>query len=254
MKFRMAAAMTNIPCWFLETGLYQKNQELYDKYQKIKKEDKFKISQKKVYHIQCSGKPITEIESIIKRWYLKSVGRGNPACIIYDYIKLTGESDYNKKEYELIGEKVNRLKELSVQLDVPILTACQLNRTAEGSTAIDNSSAVAQSDRLNWIASMLALYRRKTLDELSLDGAENGTHKMIILKSRFRGVESSQFHDYVKVSAGKGKFKYEQNFISFHVENFRVEERGTLRDIIKKRQEIYDIQKEPENQDNEGKF
>jgi replicative DNA helicase len=243
MKFRMAASLTSIPCWFLETGLYQKNQELYDKYQKAKNEDKFKISRKKIFHIQCAGKPITEIESIIKRWYLKEVGRGGQACIIYDYIKLTGESDYNKKEYELIGEKVNRLKELSVQLNVPILTACQLNRSAEGVSAVDSSSAVAQSDRLNWMASFLAIFRRKTLDELSDDGLMYGTHKMIILKSRFRGVESSQFHDYVKVPGAKGKSKFEQNFISFQVENFDVQEKGTLRDIVKSRREQYDIQK-----------
>jgi hypothetical protein len=239
----MAASLTSIPCWFLETGLYQKNQELYDKYQKAKNEDKFKISRKKIFHIQCAGKPITEIESIIKRWYLKEVGRGGQACIIYDYIKLTGESDYNKKEYELIGEKVNRLKELSVQLNVPILTACQLNRSAEGVSAVDSSSAVAQSDRLNWMASFLAIFRRKTLDELSDDGLMYGTHKMIILKSRFRGVESSQFHDYVKVPGAKGKSKFEQNFISFQVENFDVQEKGTLRDIVKSRREQYDIQK-----------
>ena len=156
MKFRIASSITGIPVWHLETGNWKKNIQLYNKFQETK--DQIKIIQNQVDHLQVSGKPIEEVISIVKRWYFSKVGRGNPCVVIYDYIKLTGESDKNKQEYQLIGEKVNALKELSLELNIPILTACQLNRSAEN--GVDDSSAISQSDRLQWFASFVAIFRQ----------------------------------------------------------------------------------------------
>lgn len=228
MKFRIASSITGIPMWYLETGNFKKNDELLAKWNS-KKSELSKI-QGRVSHLQVAGKPISEIESIIQRWYLSEVGRGNPAIVVYDYIKLTGEGDKNKQEYQLIGEKVDRLKELSVRLNIPILTACQLNRSAENGT--DDSSAIAQSDRLQWFASYVGIFRRKTLEEQAEDGINYGTHKMIELASRYQGKEAhGHAGDLVKVQEGN-QVKYKKNFINFSVNNFDVKEKGTLQDIV----------------------
>ena len=180
--------------------------------------------------MQVAGKPVEEIESIIQRWYLSEVGRGNPAIVVYDYIKLTGEgSDKNKQEYQLIGDKVDRLKNLSVRLNIPILTACQLNRSAENGT--DDSSAIAQSDRLQWFAAYVGIFRRKTLEEQAEDGLSYGSHKMIELAARYQGKNAHGHTDLVKVKEGN-QTKYKKNFISFDVQNFNVQEKGSLQDII----------------------
>lgn len=230
MKFRIASSLTGIPVWHLETGNWKKNAQLYTKFQDSKATIKSVSNQ--VDHLQVAGKPIEEIVSIVKRWYFSKVGRGNQCVIIYDYIKLTGESDKNKQEYQLIGEKVNSLKELSLELNVPILTACQLNRSAEN--GVDDSSAISQSDRLQWYASYVAIFRRKTVEEIAEDGQEFGSHKMIPLATRFQGRDSQGHHDHVRIQQGRS-VKYQPNFISFNIANFNVEERGTLSDIVEAR-------------------
>jgi hypothetical protein len=227
MKFRIASSVTGIPVWHLETGNWKKNGQLYTKFQDSKNE--IKALQNKVDHLQVSGKPIEQVISIVKRWYYTKVGRGNPCVVVYDYIKLTGEFEKNKQEYQLIGEKVNALKELSLELDVPILTACQLNRSAEN--GVDDSSAISQSDRLQWFASYVAIFRRKTVEEIAEDGQEFGSHKMIPLATRFQGRESQGHHDLVRIQEGRA-VRYQTNFISFNISNFNVQETGTLSDIV----------------------
>jgi len=250
IKFRMAAAISGVPCTLLERGLFVRNRELLEKYNASK--DQLKKLQKLTYHKQVAGRPIEEIVAMIRRWYYNVVGRGNPAIVIYDYIKLTGEKDYQKKEYELVGEKVNRLKELSVELDIPILTANQLNRTAE--SGVDDSSAISQSDRLQWYSSFCAIFRRKTLEEIAEDGIEYGGHKMIVLKSRHQGEEASGHSDLVRVPTGKKTFKYVNNFISFNVDNFNVEEKGDLRDILNAKKQIIKIKTDNNDDDDNTSF
>lgn len=227
MKFRIASSLTGIPVWHLETGNWKKNANLFQKFDQSKA--KIKALSNQVDHLQVAGKPIEEVASIVKRWYFSKVGRGNQCVIVYDYIKLTGESDKNKQEYQLIGEKVNALKELCLELNVPILTACQLNRSAE--SGVDDSSAISQSDRLQWFASFVAIFRRKSVEEIADDGPEFGSHKLIPLATRFQGKDSAGHHDLVRVQEGK-KVKYMPNFISFNINNFNVEETGTLEDVL----------------------
>ena len=140
-----------------------------------------------------------------------------------------------------MGDKVDRLKECHLRLNIPLLTACQLNRTAEGGN--DDSSAIAQSDRLQWFASQVGIFRRKTIEEIADDGIEFGSHKYIELATRYQGQEAHGHNNLVRVVDEKGKVKYVQNFINYNVENFHVEELGSLDDIIKKKSvqvEIFD--------------
>jgi replicative DNA helicase len=228
IKFRMASAITGIPTWWLETGNYKKNKELNAKFEAHKTELRAALNH--VQHMKVAGKKTEDVISLIQRWYYGEVGRGNPAVVVYDYIKLTGESDGDKKEYQLIGEKVDKLKELHGLLGIPLLTACQLNRSAEGGT--DDSSAIAQSDRLQWFAAQVGIFRRKTLEEKAEDGEEYGTHKYIELATRFQGKDSQGHSSDVKVVGEKGKVSYKTNFINYKVENFSVTELGTLKDMV----------------------
>jgi replicative DNA helicase len=227
VQFRIASSATGISVWHLETGMWKKDEEMVKKFNENK--DKLKLAQEKVKHMTVAGKPIEEICSIIRRWYYSEVGRGNDCVVVYDYIKLTGEKDFNKKEYELIGEKVNSLKELTLELDIPLLTACQLNRSAESGN--DDSSAIAQSDRLQWFASFVAIFRRKTPEEISQEGPEFGTHKLIPLATRFQGREAQGHHDLVRVAEGN-RYKYVPNFINYSIDNFQVTENGTLENMV----------------------
>ena len=127
---------------------------------------------------------------------------------------------------------MNSLKELCSELNIPILTACQLNRSAEN--GVDDSSAISQSDRLQWFASFVGNFRRKTVEEIASDGEEFGSHKLIPLSTRFQGKDSAGHHDLVRIKEGK-KVKYAQNYVSFDIQNFNVEEKGTLEDNVSAR-------------------
>lgn len=229
MKFRIASSITGVPVWWLETGNYKKNKELYAKFESKKQELKKALGH--VQHMTVARKKVDEITSLIQRWYYGEVGRGNPAVVVYDYIKLTGEMEGNKQEYQLIGEKVDRLKECHLRLNIPLLTACQLNRSAEGGN--DDSSAIAQSDRLQWFASQVGIFRRKTIEEQAEDGTQFGTHKYIELATRYQGKDARGHSNLIKVTDEKGRIKYRSNFINYKVENFQVSECGTLEDIVK---------------------
>jgi hypothetical protein len=122
----------------------------------------------------------------------------------------------------------------------------QLNRTGENfnrnsSAVIDDSSAIALSDRLQWFASFVAIFRRKTLDELALDGQQFGTHKLVPTKTRFQGKEAAGHQDLVRRLDPTGKEIWAQNYLNYNVQNFKIEERGSLETIAQRQREQYEL-------------
>lgn len=235
IKLRTAAAFSGVPLWYLETGNWRKNSDMVEKVRGSLKN----ISKNyKTYHYHVGNKPVDEVCSIIRRWYLSVVGRGKPAIVIYDYLKLTGEKvAQNWAEYQALGEKVDKFKRICLEFNFPFLTAIQLNRSGENSgrdssNVVDDGAAVAISDRLSWFATYLAIFRRKTFDEIMLDTQESGTHKLIELKARYQGKEAAGHQDLVLRKFPDGKQRYIRNYINFEVKNFLVEEKGSLKDAI----------------------
>jgi len=243
IQLRMVSSLADVPMWYLETGNWRKNEEMTKKvraaWQLVKNYE--------YYHYHVGSKNIDQICSIIRRWYLSKVGRGNQALIAYDYIKLTGEKVGNNwAEHQAIGEKIDKLKRISEEINCPIVTAMQLNRSGENfnrnsNTVVDDSSVIALSDRLQWFASFVAIFRRKTLDELALDGQQFGTHKLIPTKTRFQGKEAAGHQDLVRRLDSAGKEVWAQNYLNYNVQNFKIEERGSLQDIATRQREQYEL-------------
>ena len=192
-----------------------------------------------VFHQHVGSKTIDEVATIIRRWYWTHVGRGNKCLICYDYLKLTGEKlSNNWAEYQAIGEKTDKLKRIAEEIDSPIFTAVQINRSGENQKkdtkkVTDDSSVIAQSDRLMWFCTFLAIFRRKTAYELTEDGKAFGTHKMIKLKGRYQGKDAAGHDDGIERLMEDGSVEYEENYINYDVQNFNVKEVGTLQDILK---------------------
>jgi replicative DNA helicase len=231
-RFRATSSLTNINMWFLESGNWKKNPEMAEiLYQKKKHLERLKG---KVYHINVANLPVEDVCSIMRRWYYRHVGRGGKAFIEYDYIKLTGERlGENWAEHQAIGEKINRLNEVSNQLEAPLFTAMQLNRSAE-KEEVDDSSAIAVSDRLAWFAAWVGLFRRKRIREIEEFGNNWGSHILKPLFTRFQGKSSYGHSDLVKIPGPKKeKARYMENFLNYNIENFNIEEMGTLRDMVK---------------------
>ena len=258
IRFRMAGAMTDVPTWYLETGQWRKNPEYFEK---IRRAQKTLSESNEFYHMHVANKSIDQICSLIKRWYYNEVGRGNQCLIVYDYVKLTGEKvGQNWAEYQAIGEKINRLKEIAVEVNAPMLTAMQLNRSAEGRNRVDDSSAISLSDRLQWFAAFVGIFRQKDEEELMLDNEydENGnmtynagTHKLIPVKSRFQGKDAMGHADYLRRVFPDGSQRYVGNYINFSLENFSVREEGSLRHLCERARENYLIE-DIQNNDGDG--
>jgi len=233
-KFRAIAAKTGVSLWYIETGNWRKNPDMV---QKVRTHLKDVGQVYQVTHRFIGNKKIDEIMSMTRRWYLREVGRGNNCLVVFDYIKAIDKLTGNQQEYQLMGDKVDSLKKLAEELDCPIVTAVQNNRSGittnkDVSGIVDDESSVGISDRITWYASYVGLLRRRVAEEIVLDTPESGTHKLIELVSRFQGRDAAGHQDLLRRQFPDGKIKYVKNFINLEIRNFRVEERGSLRDSI----------------------
>ena len=86
---------------------------------------------------------------------------------------------------------------------------------------------------MQWFASQVGIFRRKTIEEQAEDGVEFGTHKYIELATRYQGKHAKGHSNLVRVVDDRGRVTYKSNFINYKVENFQVTESGTLEDIVK---------------------
>jgi replicative DNA helicase len=233
VQFRAMASVTGVGLWYLETGKWAFNKTLHDRVSSSLKDI---AKDYQVTHLAIGNRKIEEILSIARHWYLKKVGRGNKCLICFDYLKIV-EFTGNKQEYQLMGDKVDALKKLSEELDCPVLTAVQSNRSGittnrDVSELVDDESSIGISDRISWYASFVAILRRKVSEEIILDSPESGTHKMIPLVSRWLGRDASGHSDLILRTFPDGKKKWIKNYINFNIDNFKVDERGSLRDAI----------------------
>lgn len=238
--FRSMSALSQMHTSHLEEGNWTKNKQLYDKLQSA-----YKISNTlkgKLFHHYIGNRSIEEIQNIIKRWFFGVCGRGNPALIILDYIKIGDEklSNYNGEHQEL-GRKINCLNAISQELNVPVLTSMQLNRSAIIDKREDEA-AISMTDRLSWFANGVFIFRKKRPEEISEEGVKFGTHKLIPVVLRYEGKNTSLL-DLVKIEGGS-KPTYKQNFINYNFSNFLLEERGTLREIIMDKSLSKNLQKD----------
>ena len=124
----------------------------------------------------------------------------------------------------------------------------QLNRTGErgrANSVVDDASAISLSDRLQWFASFVAIFRRKSLEELAMDGEDFGSHKLIPLKTRWQGKDAAGHQDLFQrredPNDSNSDLIWVPNFLNFDVNNFDIEERGSVADIIRRENGIVEI-------------
>lgn len=229
---RASAAEAGINSWYLETGNWIKNPELAKKVQASF--PRFKELSGKFYHKYVPNKDIWEIISIIRKWYFKHIGRGNKALIVYDYLKITSDADKNRAEWQQLGDKISYLNEIGYDLNIPILTAGQQNRSGEfNGQRNDDSTTAGASDRINQYVCFNAVFRRKTLEEIATHGAKFGSHLLSPFKfSRTEGKDNFNNYSLVRVIDEKGKSKYAKNFINYGINDYKLTELGTYQDVV----------------------
>jgi hypothetical protein len=144
------------------------------------------------------------------------VGRGNDCLIAYDYLKII-EPDGKRQEYQEMGDRVDFMKKLAEELDLPILTSCQNNRDGvtaarDASEIVDDERSIGISDRITHFCSGLWIFRRRTPEEVILDTCDSGTHKLIEVVVREQGRDAAGHLDFIIRQFPDGKRKVCKEF------------------------------------------
>lgn len=233
---RQASAMTNVPHYYIETGLWRhKDKETVEKVRKAL--DKIKKQNAKLYYFNVGGYTVDKMIATLRRFYYSQVGRGNPMIFSFDYIKTVNQSD-GKSEWQVVGEMVDRFKR-TIQKEIlkdgepiiPMITSVQSNRSGvvnnrRANDIVDDESIVSLSDRITQFCSHMFILRKKTLDERQ-EEPDFGTHKLINVKARHLGKNFNRATEPVRMPDDALK----QNVIHIQMDSFTAEEIGDQVDL-----------------------
>jgi replicative DNA helicase len=133
------------------------------------------IKQGKLLHEYMPGYSVDKLVALYKKYKHKE----NIGLIVFDYLKEPDSSsiDRNRKEYQVLGDVTTKLKDLAGRLNIPALTAVQLNR--------DND--IADSDRIARYGDVICHWATRDKDEMEEGGIDSGTHKLVIKDTRRGG-------------------------------------------------------------------
>ena len=237
-RLRLAASRIGCPYYLIKTGLYRKDPIWAPK---IQAETKKMRENPKTNMFFKQGHNLTgdDFKNFVKKWYFKHCGRNGDAFIIWDYLKplAVDMMKGSQPEWQVIYHKMQMLKDLAIELNIPIFTAIQLNASAttkgkKMGEMDDSEAGLSMSKRLDWLLDFSGILRRKLPDEIEYHGAQYGTHMLIPHKGREQGANGTGHHNLVKVFDKKEKkSRYEDNFLCYNIDNFRVEEVGDFRKI-----------------------
>ncbi len=233
---RQCAAHSGVPMHLLESGKWRNaGEQVVNKVRSVWS----KVQNLRFYYYNVGGMDVDVMINTLKRFYYSTVGRGNKMVFSFDYIKTTNNSSANKNEWQVVGEMVDKFKRC-IQKEIledgdpviPMITSVQSNRSGittnrNSQNIIDDESIVSLSDRITQFCSHMFIIRRKTEDEIQLEGDRFGTHKMISVKYRSLGRDIAGAIEPVQVEDSLRK-----NFINLNFNNFNISERGDLRDIV----------------------
>lgn len=211
---RALAHLANIDINDIESGKFADNDFMKTKINEAYEANK----QFPFYYRRVSGKEFSEILSIVRRWILKEVGQENgrtkDCIIIYDYFKLmSSDSLESMQEFQALGFQISALTDFCKKFDVACQSYVQLNRDG---ISKETSDIISQSDRLLWLCSSFAILKRKTKEEILLDGPENGNTKLIptVEQRHGPGLEEG---DYININAHRSKFIFKEGLTAFEI-------------------------------------
>lgn len=243
LVFRMVAGNSGVPMHLLESGDWRKSgygdwsaKEVVDRVRSVWEN----IEGLKILYENVAGMTGEEMVNLLKRLYYSEIGRGNPMIFSFDYLKTDFNNLGKGSDFAYVGKLMHAFKQcisrdlkFDGELPVSMITSIQANRSGitnnrSSDAIVEDESIVSLSDNVTQFSSHLFILRKKTLDELVVEGERFGTHKLINLVARHLGEDPFGHINPVEMPDGSKK----NNFINFHIENFNVEDRGDLRDIV----------------------
>jgi len=97
------------------------------------------------------------------------------------------------------------LKDLAGELNIPVITAAQINREGANKSKLTDD-LVADSDRILRYCSTLMALSRKSNEEIERDGLDYGTHRLQVLNSR----SNASFFEGINYKANMACITFEE--------------------------------------------
>jgi len=253
--FRMVSCASGIPVHMLESGKWRTSgygnlsaNQVVEKVRQVWDH----IKGIKILYKNVAGMSSEDMVASMKRIYFSEVGRGNEMIFSFDYLKTDFSNLGKGSEWAFVGKTLHDFKQtISRELKfdgkpvVSMITSVQANRTGIANArngATDDESIVSLSDNITQFCSHLFILRKKSIEEMVDEGESFGTHKLIPTVARHLGEDPFGHLNPVELEDGTKR----DNFINLKIENFNVQDRGDLRDIVKNR-EGRDLDAETEN-------
>jgi len=239
IQFRIASAKTGINCTKLETGKWNTDLKLVEKFRESEEELSKVLP---LYHLYTPLSNIDQLCSVIRRFKHAMCAKDENFLVLYDYMQLTGEQpSAHNQAWMILGDKTAKLKACCSEMGAACLGAVQINRLGESknkkSGQIErNLSVVAGSDKISQLADKVFWWGKKAQDEIHADNIDSqqdcGTHLLMPLASRFQGEDALGYDDNRRRILTDGTEIDQPFYFNFEVKNFKVQEMGTLDDII----------------------
>lgn len=133
------------------------------------------IAKGKLFHEYMPGYSVDRLMALYRKYKHKE----DIGLIVFDYLKEPESSslDAQRKEYQILGDVTTKLKDIAGQLNIPALTAVQLNRTND----------IADSDRIARYADVICYWSQRTDKDIETGGEASGTYKLEIKDTRRGG-------------------------------------------------------------------
>jgi replicative DNA helicase len=196
-RVRILANLSDIPITEIEKGDFAKYE--YKKAKLGKAANKLKSMP--YYYESVVGMPFEEIIAIARRWVHRTVGLGNKAVVIYDYLKLMNDDTVkNIQEYQALGFQINALHDFLAKYKIGNLSFIQLNRDG---ISREDTDVASGSDRQIWTCGSFTIFKKKSDEEIAQDGGKFN-RKLVPLVARY-GPGLDDEKDYINMTF-KGQF------------------------------------------------
>lgn len=245
VQCRAIASLSGVKEYYIRHKIYRRHKDMREKVEQAI--ELMRPLWARVDHLYIGGKDLDYQLSAARRWAHKKVKTtGKKGMIVHDYIKTGSARDFRSQQSLsiLIGEKADGLKNLSKELELPILGFVQANRENEDSKAggrIQNSSVVAGSDMIAQFATNVHLLERLTPEQRTFLGQltpDSATHSLKIIAPRQLGPNELGLDRLVKYQEMQHNRqmvdRHCENYLLMSFHNFVVSERGTFYDAIER--------------------
>jgi Replicative DNA helicase len=168
---RLLAQLSRVPEVEIKNGMFGRdtmNGKARDKIARLQEASRM-LKEAPFYHIYLPHFTPEKIVALARKYKIE-YGIG---LLVFDYIKLPSSGSLvGEKEYQALGYLTSTLKDIAGTLEIPVVSAVQLNRAAVKADEIDESM-IAGSDRILQLANRVCFLRWKTEEERALSKGTN---------------------------------------------------------------------------------